>query len=49
MPVRIFAQRNAINIERTRTQDILQWTYNVKTMSKKVERLPANDIRRYCV
>jgi len=47
MQVKTFISRNKIQVERCKTEVILQWIYNVKKMIRKVENLPQNDIRRY--
>ena len=47
MQVRLFAIRNKIQPERTRTESIVQWIYNVLKMMRKVEKLLQNDIMRY--
>ena len=43
----MFAQRTSSNIQSNNVIEIKQWIYNVKEMSKKVERLPQGDTRRY--
>ena len=45
--VKLFIQRNEINVEKSNTETIIQWIYNVKEMMKKVSKLPCNDIRRF--
>ena len=45
--VQLFAARTELQIDQSRTETILQWIYNVKTMIRKVEKIPQNDIRRY--
>ena len=45
--VRMFAQRISRNIENANVIEMKQWIYNVQEMSRKVERLPQGDIRRF--
>ena len=45
----MFAQRTCRNIDENNVQEMRQWIYNVKEISKKVERLPQGDIRRFFV
>ena len=47
MQVKLFMIKNNIEIDRSRTETILQVIYNVKKMIQKIERLPNMDIRRY--
>jgi len=43
--VRMFAQRIDRNVNNNNVIEIKQWIYNIKEMSKKVEKLPQGDIR----
>ena len=47
MQVKTFVSRNKIQVDRSKTEVILQWIYNVKKVIRKVEDLPQNDIRQY--
>ena len=47
MQVKLFILRNKIDASKCNTEAILQWIYNVKTMIRKVEKLPREDFRRY--
>ena len=45
--VKLFVRRNHIDVQRSSTETIKTWIYNVKEIMKKVEKLPKGDIRRY--
>ena len=45
--VRIFSQRTDRNSSKNDVTEMKQWIYNVKEMSKKVEKFPQDDIRRF--
>ena len=45
--VRMFIQRTDRNVNNNNMIEMKQWIYNVKEMSKKVEKLPQGDIRRF--
>ena len=45
--VKMFARRNKINVQSYSIETIKKWIYNVTDLSKKVERLPKGDIRRF--
>ena len=45
--VKIFARRNKINVQSFSIETIKKWIYNVTDLSKKVERLPKGNIRRF--
>ena len=47
LAVKTFVRRNAINVQRCSVDTIKQWIYNVKEISKKVQKTPQGDIRRY--
>ena len=47
MQVRLFIERNKMQIEQCKTDRITQWTHNAKKMIWKYEELLQNDIRRY--
>ena len=47
--VKTFAQRTSRNINENNVQEMRQWIYNVKEISKKVKSLPQGDIRRFLV
>ena len=46
--VKLFAQRTALDVERSNTETIKMWIQNVKELQRKVEKLPKGDIRRFC-
>ena len=41
-------EKDKINIETCQTETIKSWIYNVKEVIQKVEKLPLNNVRRYC-
>ena len=45
--VKLFADRTDVKIDQSRTETILQWICNVKTMMRKVEKIPQDDMRRF--
>ena len=45
--VRMFAQRTNRNVNNSSASEMKQWICNVKEMSKRVEKLPQGDIRRF--
>ena len=45
--VKIFMRRNKIDATRCKNETIRLWISNVNELRKKVEKLPANDIRRH--
>lgn len=45
--VKFFTQRIGIDTQNSRNEVVLQWTWNVKNMIRKVEKLPREDIKRY--
>ena len=42
-----FAQKFKINIKQCTVDTIKKWIMNLRKIEKKMERVPANDIRRY--
>ena len=47
LPVRKFARRNKIDVDRSNVESIRTWIYGVKEMIRKVEKIPVNDMRRF--
>ena len=47
MQVKMFANRNTIQVNRHKTKVILQWTHDVKKMIRNAQDLPQNDMHRY--
>ena len=47
MQVKLFTQRNRIDVERCRTENIMQWICNTKKMTQKIEKLPNTDMCRF--
>ena len=45
--VRMFAQRTNRNFNNSSASEMKQWICDVKEMSKRVEKLPQGDIRRF--
>ena len=45
--VKMFVRRNKINVQSCSIETIKKWIYNVTDLSKKVERLPKGNIRRF--
>ena len=47
LAVQTFVRRNKIKVQRSSIESIKQWMCNVKEISKKVQRTPQGDIRRF--
>ena len=47
MKVRMFAQRTNRNVNNYNASEMKQWICNVNEMSKRVEKSPQGDIRRF--
>ena len=45
--VRMFTQRTNRNISNSNLSEIKQWIYNMKEMSKRVEKFLQGDIRHF--
>ena len=45
--VKLFVQRNVINVQRSSIESMKTYMHNVKEVMRKVEKLPKRDIRRY--
>ena len=47
--IRMYVEKNKLDVERCNSDTIRRWIMNMKTIEKKVETIPANDIRRYMI
>ena len=47
--IRIYVEKHKLDVERCSSDTIRRWIMNMKTIEKKVEKIPANDIRRYMI
>jgi len=47
--MRMYVDKCKLDVERSNSDTIKRWIMNKRTIEKKVERIPANDIRRYLI
>ena len=45
--IRLHVEKHNLDVERCNSDTIRRWIMNMKTIEKKVEKIPANDIRGY--
>ena len=43
-----FVRRNELGLIKVKPYVLQQWIYNIKEMKKKADKIPKNDIRKYC-
>ena len=47
--IRMHVDKCKLDAERCNNDTIKRWIINIRTIEKKVEKIPANDIRRYII
>ena len=47
--IRMYVEKYKLDVERCNSDTIKRWIMNIRTIEKKVEKIPANDIRRYMI
>ena len=47
--IHMHAERNKLDVERCNSDTIRRWIMNLKHIEKKVETIPANDIRGHMI
>ena len=47
--IRLYVEKHNLDVERCNSDTIRRWIMNMKTIEKKVEKIPANDIRGYMI
>ena len=47
--IRMYVDKCKLDVERCNSDTIKRWIMNKRTIEKKVEKIPANDIRRYLI
>ena len=44
--LKMHVRKSKMNLQQSATDKIRRWTWNVKEMEQKMEKIPKNDIRR---
>ena len=45
----MYVDKCKLDVERCNSDTIKRWIMNIRTIEKKVEKIPANDIRRHLI